>query len=150
MPWRTAPTCWSTEAITSPGTTRRGLVPPMRTPPRSPAAPAVPPTWRPALRGLGDIALEEGDLAEAERLYSEALERIDPHWIKSLGPRVRTLIGLGRVAAARSHHAKAREHYRQAAEVADTAGARAPEVLRMLGLSEKTVGCVLEAVAADR
>ncbi|MFE4016091.1 hypothetical protein ACFXPZ_01385 [Streptomyces sp. NPDC059101] len=103
-----------------------------------------------ALRGLGDIALEEGDLAAAERLYSEALERIDPHWIKSLGPRVRTLIGLGRVAAARSHHTEARKHYRQAAEVADTVGARAPEVLRMLGLSEKAVESVLEAVAADR
>ncbi|MFE7296058.1 BTAD domain-containing putative transcriptional regulator [Streptomyces sp. NPDC057579] len=103
-----------------------------------------------ALRGLGDIALEEGDLAAAERLYSEALERIDPHWIKSLGPRVRTLIGLGRVATARSHHTEARKHYRQAAEVADTVGARAPEVLRMLGLSEKAVESVLEAVAADR
>ncbi|MDC7340807.1 tetratricopeptide repeat protein [Streptomyces lydicus] len=103
-----------------------------------------------ALRGLGDIALEEGDLAEAERLYSEALERNDPHWIKSLGPRVRTLIGLGRVAAARSHHTEARTYYRQAAEVADTVGAHAPEVLRMLGLSERAVESVLEAVAADR
>ncbi|MFD8328127.1 ATP-binding protein, partial [Streptomyces lydicus] len=103
-----------------------------------------------ALRGLGDIALEEGDLAAAERLYSEALERNDPHWIKSLGPRVRTLIGLGRVAAARSHHTEAREYYRQAVEVADTVGAHAPEVLRMLGLSEKAVESVLEAVVADR
>ncbi|MFF8315239.1 BTAD domain-containing putative transcriptional regulator [Streptomyces lydicus] len=103
-----------------------------------------------ALRGLGDIALEESDLAEAERLYSEALERIDPHWIKSLGPRVRTLVGLGRVAAARSHHTEARKHYRQAAEVTDTVGAHAPEVLRMLGLSEKAVQSVLEAVAPDR
>ncbi|MEV7380346.1 BTAD domain-containing putative transcriptional regulator [Streptomyces lydicus] len=103
-----------------------------------------------ALRGLGDIALEEGDLAEAERLYGKALERNDPHWIKSLGPRVRTLIGLGRVAAARSRHTEARKYYRQAVEVADTVGARAPEVLRMLGLSEKAVESVLEAVAADR
>ncbi|MFL4495482.1 BTAD domain-containing putative transcriptional regulator [Streptomyces sp. VTCC 41912] len=103
-----------------------------------------------ALRGLGDVALEEGDLAEAERLYSEALERIDPHWIKSLGPRVRTLIGLGRVAAARSHHAEAREHYRQAAEVAAAVGARVPEVLHMLGLSGKAVESVLGAAAADR
>ncbi|ARF52888.1 BTAD domain-containing putative transcriptional regulator [Streptomyces gilvosporeus] len=103
-----------------------------------------------ALRGLGDIALEEGDLAAAERLYSEALDRIDPHWIKSLGPRVRTLIGLGRIAAARSHHAEARRRYRQAAEVADTAGAHAAEVLRMVGLSDKAVETVLGAVAADR
>ncbi|MFI0786193.1 BTAD domain-containing putative transcriptional regulator [Streptomyces lydicus] len=103
-----------------------------------------------ALRGLGDIALEEGDPTAAERLYREVLERIDPHWIKSLGPRVRTLIGLGRVAAARSHHMEAREHYRQAAEVAGTVGAHAPEVLRMLGLSEKAVESVLAAVTADR
>ncbi|AOP47671.1 BTAD domain-containing putative transcriptional regulator [Streptomyces lydicus] len=103
-----------------------------------------------ALRGLGDVALEEGDPAAAERLYREALERIDPHWIKSLGPRVRTLIGLGRVAAARSRHTEAREHYRQAAEIAGTVGAHAPEVLRMLGLSEKVVESVLAAVTADR
>ncbi|WP_225827594.1 BTAD domain-containing putative transcriptional regulator [Streptomyces naphthomycinicus] len=103
-----------------------------------------------ALRGLGDMALEEGDLAEAERLYTEALERIDPHWIRSLGPRVRTLVGLGRVAAARSHPAEARRRYRQAAEATDTVGADAPEVLRMLGLSEKAVESVLEAAASGR
>ncbi|WP_433461745.1 BTAD domain-containing putative transcriptional regulator [Spirillospora sp. CA-128828] len=103
-----------------------------------------------ALRGLGDIALEEGDLAEAERLYTEALERIDPHWIKSLGPRVRALTGLGRVAVARSHHAEARKHYRQAAEVADTMGAPASEVLRILGLSENLVESVLKAVTSGR
>ncbi|WP_433472167.1 BTAD domain-containing putative transcriptional regulator [Spirillospora sp. CA-142024] len=103
-----------------------------------------------ALRGLGDIALEEGDLAEAERLYTEALERIDPHWIKSLGPRVRALTGLGCVAVARSHHAEAREHYRQAAEVVDTMGAPAPEVLRILGLSENVVESVLKAVTPGR
>lgn len=98
-----------------------------------------------AQRGLGDIALEEGDLAAAERLYTEALERIDPHWIKSLGPRVRTLTGLGRVATARGHHAEARERYRQAAEAAGTVGAPVPEVLRMLGLPEDAVESVLEA-----
>ncbi|MER7823081.1 BTAD domain-containing putative transcriptional regulator [Streptomyces sp. NPDC096097] len=100
-----------------------------------------------ALRGLGDIALEEGDLTLAERLYTEALEQIDPHWIKSLGPRVRTLTGLGRVAAARSHHAEARTRYRQATEVAGTVGAPVPEVLRMLGLSPDVVASVLEAAA---
>ncbi|MFD8981183.1 BTAD domain-containing putative transcriptional regulator [Streptomyces sp. NPDC059564] len=98
-----------------------------------------------AQRGLGDIALEEGDLAEAERLYTEALERIDPHWIKSLGPRVRTLTGLGRVATVRSRHAEARERYRQAAEVAGTVGAPVAEVLRMLGLPESVVESVLKA-----
>ncbi|MFE9927925.1 BTAD domain-containing putative transcriptional regulator [Streptomyces sp. NPDC005533] len=103
-----------------------------------------------AQRGLGDLALDEGDLALAERLYTDALERIDPHWIKSLGPRVRTLTGLGRVAAARSRHAEARKRYRQAAEVADTVGAPVPEVLRMLGLSQDVVESVLKAAASGR
>ncbi|MFB7179806.1 BTAD domain-containing putative transcriptional regulator [Streptomyces sp. NPDC056257] len=103
-----------------------------------------------ALRGLGDIALEEGDLALAEQRYTEALEQIDPHWIKSLGPRVRTLTGLGRVAAARGHHAEARTRYRQAAEVADTVGAPLPEVLRMLGLSQDVAESVLKAAAPGR
>ncbi|MFF3673072.1 BTAD domain-containing putative transcriptional regulator [Streptomyces sp. NPDC002120] len=103
-----------------------------------------------ALRGLGDIALEERDLALAEQRYTEALEQIDPHWIKSLGPRVRTLTGLGRVAAARGHRAEARTRYRQAAEVADTVGAPLPEVLRMLGLSQDVAESVLKAAAPGR
>ncbi|MEU9841242.1 BTAD domain-containing putative transcriptional regulator [Actinomadura sp. NPDC048032] len=101
-----------------------------------------------ALRGLGDIALQEGGLAEAERLYAEALELIDPHWIKSLGPRLRTLIGLGRVAEARGHDAEARRRYREAAAAADGMGAPAREVLRMLGLSEDVVDAALSAVSA--
>ncbi|WP_030869901.1 BTAD domain-containing putative transcriptional regulator [Streptomyces sp. NRRL F-2747] len=98
-----------------------------------------------ALRGLGDIALEEDGPAEAERLYAQALERIDPHWVKSLGTRLRTLIGLGRVAAARGRGAEARAHYREAAAAAEGMGAPAPEVLRILGLSEEAVHAVLSA-----
>ncbi|MGI5422849.1 ATP-binding protein [Actinomadura luteofluorescens] len=101
-----------------------------------------------ALRGLGDIALEEGELGEAERLYGEALDRIDPHWIKSLGPRLRTLIGLGRVADARGHDTEARERYREAAAAADGMGTPAREVLRILGLSEEVVDTALSAVSA--
>ncbi len=89
-----------------------------------------------ALRGLGDIALQEGDLDEAERLYTEAVERIDPHWIKSLGNRVRTLAGLGRVAEARGDHTTARTRYRQAAENATALGSSTPDALRLLGLPE--------------
>ncbi|MER6218845.1 BTAD domain-containing putative transcriptional regulator [Streptomyces sp. NPDC001674] len=103
-----------------------------------------------ALRGLGDMALAEGDLALAEQRYTDALERTDPHWIKSLGPRVRALTGLGRVAAARNHHAEARRRYRQAAEAADTVGAPVPEVLRMLGLARDVIESVLKAAAPGR
>ncbi|MFI6149196.1 BTAD domain-containing putative transcriptional regulator [Streptomyces sp. NPDC051109] len=98
-----------------------------------------------ALRGLGDIALEEGSPAEAERLYAQALERIDPYWVKSLGTRLRTLIGLGRVAGARGRDAEARERYREAAAAAAGMGAPAPEVLRILGLSEEVAHAVLSA-----
>ncbi|MGI5160167.1 BTAD domain-containing putative transcriptional regulator [Microbispora sp. CA-102843] len=88
-----------------------------------------------ALRGLGDIALREGDLDEAERLYAEAAERTDPHWIRSLGNRVRTLAGLGRVAEARGDHATARARYQEAAE-AMAVGGSTPDALRLLGLPE--------------
>ncbi|WP_433247180.1 BTAD domain-containing putative transcriptional regulator [Streptosporangium sp. CA-135522] len=90
-----------------------------------------------ALRGLGDIALLEGALDEAERLYVEALERIDPHWVKSLGNRVRTLAGLGRVAEERGEHSAARGRYREAAEAAGPPGA-----LLLLGLPEALVEAV--------
>ncbi|TQS29868.1 BTAD domain-containing putative transcriptional regulator [Microbispora sp. KK1-11] len=94
-----------------------------------------------ALRGLGDIALRKGDLDEAERLYAEAAERLDPHWIRSLGNRVRTLAGLGRVAEARGDNATARARYREAAEAA-AAGGSTPDALRLLGLPEALVEAV--------
>ncbi|GAB3990450.1 BTAD domain-containing putative transcriptional regulator [Actinoallomurus acanthiterrae] len=98
-----------------------------------------------ALRGLGDIALSAGDPAEAGRLYDEALERLDPHWIKSAANRVRTLAGLGRVAEARGDHAAARARYGEAAEsAAAVMGTATPESLRAMGLPET----VIEAVSA--
>ncbi|MFI6444536.1 BTAD domain-containing putative transcriptional regulator [Kitasatospora sp. NPDC050543] len=95
-----------------------------------------------ALRGQADLALSDGDLTTAQRLYSEALERIDPHWIKALGNRVRTLAGLARVAELRGDHATARTRYRAAAESVAEVGHDAPAVLRLLGLPESVVEAV--------
>ncbi|GAA2213533.1 BTAD domain-containing putative transcriptional regulator [Nonomuraea monospora] len=96
-----------------------------------------------ALRGLGDLALLRGELGKAERLYTDALERIDPHWVKSVGNRVRTLAGLGRVAEARGDHVTARARYRQSAASASAIGASVPDALRLLGLPEPLVEAVL-------
>ncbi|MFJ9823439.1 ATP-binding protein [Streptomyces sp. NPDC101160] len=87
-----------------------------------------------ALRGQADLALAEGDVAEAERLYTEALERIDRHWIKALGNLVRTLAGLGRVAEARGDRATAEARYAEARRVAAGLGPAASDVLRLLGV----------------
>ncbi|GAA0297857.1 BTAD domain-containing putative transcriptional regulator [Streptomyces polychromogenes] len=96
-----------------------------------------------ALRGLGDLALREGDGARAEHLYAEALERIDPHWVKSAGSRVRALAGLGRVAESYGDHAAARTRYAQAAaSAAAVVGAAAPAALRLLGLPQDVVDTV--------
>ncbi|MFB4301184.1 BTAD domain-containing putative transcriptional regulator [Actinomadura sp. NTSP31] len=94
-----------------------------------------------ALRGLGDIALLDGDVHAAERLYTDALARFDPHWIKSVGGRATALIGLGRVAAARGDHGTARARYREAAGAAASTGAffegaRAVEALALLEAAE--------------
>ncbi|MFD0351262.1 ATP-binding protein [Kitasatospora aburaviensis] len=98
-----------------------------------------------ALRGQADLALAAGDPAEAERLYTEALERIDPHWIKALGNLVRTLAGLARVAEANGDRAAARTHYRRAAESAAAVGPSASAVLRVLGLPDALVEAVSRA-----
>ncbi|WP_182897638.1 BTAD domain-containing putative transcriptional regulator [Microbispora sp. H10830] len=100
-----------------------------------------------ALRGLGDIALGEGALDEAERRYAEALERIDPHWIRSLGNRVRALAGLGRVAEARGDHPTAGTRYREAAEAVAAGGVAAPDALRQLGLPGALSDALAEAVS---
>ncbi|MGV9329299.1 AfsR/SARP family transcriptional regulator [Streptosporangium sandarakinum] len=94
-----------------------------------------------ALRGLGDIARLEGDLTGARRLYEEALERFDPHWVRSVGNHVGALIGLGRVEECRGRIAEARARYRQAAELAVRSGplpdgARAVECLAGTALAE--------------
>ncbi|MFF3863524.1 BTAD domain-containing putative transcriptional regulator [Streptomyces sp. NPDC002209] len=100
-----------------------------------------------ALRGLADMALLDGDPDGAERLYEEALERADPHWVKSVGTRVRTLAGLGRIAEARGERAAARSRFREAAEAAEGTGADTPEALRLLGLPADVAARVVEAVS---
>ncbi|MEU8437636.1 BTAD domain-containing putative transcriptional regulator [Streptomyces sp. NPDC029216] len=96
-----------------------------------------------ALRGLADLALRDGDPAQAERLYAEALERIDPHWIKSAGSRVRALAGLGRVAESNGDRATARSRYAEAAaSAAAVVGGTAPASLRLLGLPEDVIAAV--------
>ncbi|MGW4853933.1 tetratricopeptide repeat protein, partial [Streptomyces sp. NPDC004288] len=96
-----------------------------------------------ALRGLGDMARLAGDPAEAERLYTEALERTDPHWVRSAGNRVRTLAGLGRVAEARGDRATAEARYREAADAATAVLGDADRgSLRMLGLPAAVVDAV--------
>ncbi|BFV60810.1 BTAD domain-containing putative transcriptional regulator [Kitasatospora sp. CMC57] len=92
-----------------------------------------------ALRGQADLALSGGDLVAAERLYSEALERIDPRWIKALANRVRALAGLAHVAELRGDHATAQLRFRTAAGTAAEVGDGAPAVLRLLGLPAAVV-----------
>ncbi|MFF4487540.1 ATP-binding protein [Streptomyces sp. NPDC001544] len=91
-----------------------------------------------AQRGLADLALLERDPATAEDLYTQALEQLDPHWVKGLGNRVRTLAGLGRIAETHGDRAAARARYREAAESATAAvpGTALPDALRLLGLPE--------------
>jgi predicted ATPase/DNA-binding SARP family transcriptional activator len=93
-----------------------------------------------ALRGLGDLARIEGDLVEAHELYEQALERFEPHWVRSIGGRIGALIGLGQVAGASRDFVTARDRYRQAVEVALAGpiaeGARAVEALAGVTLAE--------------
>ncbi|WP_214325953.1 ATP-binding protein [Nonomuraea sediminis] len=94
-----------------------------------------------ALRGLGDVAREEGDLAGARALYEQALERSDPLWIKNAGNQARLLVGLGNVAEAEGDRATARSRYVEALEAATTSGgvsegARAVEALAGLALPD--------------
>ncbi|MFE1556205.1 BTAD domain-containing putative transcriptional regulator [Streptomyces sp. NPDC058734] len=100
-----------------------------------------------ALRGLGDIALLEGRPQEAERLYADALDRIDPHWVKSLGNRLRCLAGLGRTAEVRGDHAAARTHYDGVAAAVSGLGPSVPDALRLLGLPEELVTAVSAGAA---
>jgi tetratricopeptide (TPR) repeat protein len=94
-----------------------------------------------ALRGLGDIARLEGDLAEARLLYEQALERFETHWMKSTGNRASAFFGLGKIAEASGDLAEARSLYRQAIEVtvgmgAITESAHAVEALAGIALLE--------------
>ncbi|WEB44551.1 AfsR/SARP family transcriptional regulator [Streptomyces yunnanensis] len=96
-----------------------------------------------AQRGLADLALLDGDRTAAQRLYEQALERQDPHWVRGLANRIRTLAGLARVADACGDRAGARARYRQAAEAASASGAAPrtslPDALRLMGLPASVV-----------
>ncbi|MCG5219406.1 BTAD domain-containing putative transcriptional regulator [Streptosporangium soli] len=111
-----------------------------------------------ALRGLGDIARLRGDLTGAHRLYEQALERFEPHWIRSAGHRASALYGLGKTLEAMGDLAGARGWHRAAIEVAVTQGplpegARAVEALAGIALGEgdaATAALLLGAAASLR
>ncbi|MEU1392956.1 MULTISPECIES: BTAD domain-containing putative transcriptional regulator [unclassified Nonomuraea] len=94
-----------------------------------------------ALRGLGDVAVREGDLPRARELYEDALRRSDPVWVKTSGNMARLLVGLGRLAAAEGDTAGARASYLRAMESTVTSGAlsesvRAIEALAVLAFDD--------------
>ncbi|MFK0154561.1 BTAD domain-containing putative transcriptional regulator [Streptomyces sp. NPDC090493] len=70
-----------------------------------------------ARRGLGDAARLSGNAARARVHYEDALRECAANWF-SVGETVRSLIGLGRTAAAEGHAGEARDWFRQAAELA--------------------------------
>ncbi|WP_217547495.1 BTAD domain-containing putative transcriptional regulator [Streptomyces sp. GbtcB6] len=70
-----------------------------------------------ARRGLGDAARLSGETAHARVHYENALQECAANWF-SVGETVRSLIGLGRTAAAEGHPEEARDWFRQAAELA--------------------------------
>ncbi|MGW3450959.1 ATP-binding protein [Streptomyces sp. NPDC001076] len=70
-----------------------------------------------ARRGLGDAARLSGNPARARVHYETALQECAANWF-SVGETVRSLIGLGRAAAAEGHTEEARDWFRQAAELA--------------------------------
>ncbi|WP_049557145.1 BTAD domain-containing putative transcriptional regulator [Nonomuraea sp. SBT364] len=82
-----------------------------------------------ALRGLGDAAYAEGDLAGARGLYEQALRLADPQWLKSSGSRARLLVGMGKLARAEGDPEAARAAYVEAVEVSLLVGA-VPECAR--------------------
>ncbi|WP_431916569.1 BTAD domain-containing putative transcriptional regulator [Nonomuraea jabiensis] len=82
-----------------------------------------------ALRGLGDVAFSEGDLARARELYERALRQSDPVWVKSAGNLARLHVGLGRLAEAEGDRKAARESYERAVAGAVESGAL-PETAR--------------------
>ncbi|MFF4315963.1 BTAD domain-containing putative transcriptional regulator [Streptomyces sp. NPDC001507] len=70
-----------------------------------------------ARRGLGDAARLSGNTAHARVHYEIALRECAANWF-SVGETVRSLIGLGRTAAAEGHAEEAGDWFRQAAELA--------------------------------
>ncbi|MFD0736031.1 BTAD domain-containing putative transcriptional regulator [Planotetraspora mira] len=93
-----------------------------------------------AMTGFGDIARLSGDLSGARRLYEQALERFETHWLKSSKSRLNTFMGLGKVAESSGVPREARVWYVRAVEVALAGplpeGSRAVEALAGTALAE--------------
>ncbi|MFG6195016.1 BTAD domain-containing putative transcriptional regulator [Nonomuraea sp. JJY05] len=98
-----------------------------------------------ALRGLGDVAVSEGDLARARELYERALRQSDPVWVKSAGNLARLHVGLGRVAEADGDRKAARASYERAVAGAVESGAL-PETARAF---EALAGLAFDDGAAE-
>ncbi|GAA3035684.1 BTAD domain-containing putative transcriptional regulator [Streptosporangium longisporum] len=111
-----------------------------------------------ALRGLGDIARLEGDLAGARALYEQALERFETGWVRSAGNRAGALLGLGRIAEAAGDLEEARALHLRALGVAVetgaiTEGARPVEALAGIAVQQgdaRTAALLLGAAVALR
>jgi predicted ATPase/DNA-binding SARP family transcriptional activator len=67
--------------------------------------------------GLGRIALTRGDLAEARRLGTAALDECPAGWYTADGNRMTALVLLGRIAEQSGDHAEARRRYRAVSRV---------------------------------
>ncbi|GAA3818767.1 BTAD domain-containing putative transcriptional regulator [Streptomyces coacervatus] len=107
-----------------------------------------------ARRGLGDAARLSGDTAHARVHYENALQDCAANWF-SVGETVRSLIGLGRTAAAEGHTEEARDWFRQAAELAvegwgDLELADAAEALASTADSAERATVLLGAAAGLR
>ncbi|MFD2079578.1 Predicted ATPase [Actinopolymorpha cephalotaxi] len=106
-----------------------------------------------ALRGLGDVARLAGNLDEAARCYHQALDRLDPHWVKSSGHRTRALVGLGRIAQERGDLTTARARVSAAAAAAVSWGpltdcALAVEALAGIALADADPAAAVRLLAA--
>ncbi|MFF4504016.1 ATP-binding protein [Streptomyces sp. NPDC001401] len=107
-----------------------------------------------ARRGLGDAARLSGDTADARVHYENALQECAANWF-SVGETVRSLIGLGRTAAAEGLTEEARDWFRQAAELAvegwgDLELADAAEALASAADSAERAALLLGAAAGLR
>ncbi|GAA1010163.1 SARP family transcriptional regulator [Acrocarpospora pleiomorpha] len=107
-----------------------------------------------AMTGFGDIARLGGDLAGARRLYEQALERFETHWLKSGRSRLNTFLGLGKVAEASGAPGEARVWYVRAVETALAGplpeGARAVEALAGIALAGDDAARLLGAATVLR
>ncbi|MFD4503866.1 ATP-binding protein [Streptomyces sp. NPDC058457] len=107
-----------------------------------------------ARRGLGDAARLSGNTAHARVHYENAVRECAANWF-SIGETVRSLIGLGRTAAAEGHPEEARDWFRQAAELAvegpgDLELADAAEALASAARSAERAAVLLGAATGLR